>query len=160
MAAQQMNKLYGTQIEAVHYKGETPMWIDLSGGQIQVAIGSYQAMAPHVASGAARPIAVPTGRRAPKLPDVATFPEQGFTEPVFTIEGWVGMLGPPGLPREIVQRVSKAILAGADTPRIRQVHDTFGIPEKPATPEEFHRHVREEGPIWIALARELGMTLD
>ena len=55
MAAQQLNKLYGTQIEPVHYKGEAPMWTDLASGQITSAIGSIVAMAPHLQSGRIRP---------------------------------------------------------------------------------------------------------
>ena len=83
MVAGQLNKLYGTKIEAVHYKGEAPMWLDLAGGQIQGAIGSVAAMLPHVQKGSVRPVAVPTRVRSPKLPEVPTFFEQGFTEPVF-----------------------------------------------------------------------------
>lgn len=71
MVAQQMNKLYGTQVEAVHYKGEAPMWTDLAAGQITSALGSIGAMLPHLQSGKVRPIAVPTTLRSPRLPDVS-----------------------------------------------------------------------------------------
>jgi hypothetical protein len=48
----------------------------------------------------------------------------------------------------------------ADTPRLREIHANFGIVENPSTPEEFERRYRDDGPIWISLVRELGVTLD
>jgi tripartite-type tricarboxylate transporter receptor subunit TctC len=160
MVAQQMNKLYGTKIEPVHYKGEASMLQELIAGRIESAIGSYAAIGPHVRSGAVRALAVSTPLRSPGLPDMPTFIEQGFDAPIFRVRGWIGMLGPAGLPREIAERMSRMVAAGADTERMRQLYAQFGIPDKPTSPAEFERIYREEGPIWIAIARELGVTLD
>ena len=160
MTAQQMNKLYGTRIEVVQYKGEAPMWQEVIAGRIESAIGSYAASGPHIRSGALRPLAVSTPLRSPGLPDTPTFIEQGFNAPVFRVRGWVGMLAPAGLAREIVDRIAKLVADGADTERMRQLCTQFGIPDKPTSPAEFESLYREEGPIWIAIARELGITLD
>lgn len=160
MVAQQLNKLYGTQVEAVHYKGEAPMWADLASGQIDSALGSIAAMLPHTASGRVRPIAVPTTVRSPRLPEVPTYAEQGFKEPVFVIQGWIGMFGPAKLPRDIVERLSALNQEAADTPRIKTLNQNFGLRAKPWTAKEFEDLNREVGPHWVALARELGVTLD
>jgi tripartite-type tricarboxylate transporter receptor subunit TctC len=160
MIVGQLNKLYGTKIEAVHYKGEAPMWVDLAGGQIQAAIGSVAGVLPHVQKGSARVVAVPTSVRSPKLPDVPTFIEQGFTAPVFALRGWIGLFGPAKLPPEIVARVSKLTIEAGESARLKQVYDTFGIAERPTTPEEFQSLYRTEGMQWLTIARELGITLD
>lgn len=160
MVAAQLNKLYGTQIEPIHFKGEAPMWVEVATGRIDAALGSKAAMAPHVQKGAVCAIAVPRLKRSPTLPDVPTFAEQGFNDRVFNIDGGVTLLGPAGLSRDIVQRLSKLAIAAADTPRLREIHANFGIIEKPTTPEEFERRFREDGPIWLSLVRELGVTLD
>ena len=160
MVAAQLNKLFGTKIEAVHYKGESPMWVDVAGGQTQAAIGSVAAITPHIQKGTVRAIAVPTAVRSPKLPDVPTFIEQGFNEPVFALRGWIGLLGPAKLPQAIVDRVSKLTIEAGDGARLKQVYDTFGIAERPTTPEEFLKLYRGEGQQWIAIAKELGVTLD
>jgi len=160
MVAGQLNKLYGTKIEAVHYKGEAPMWLDVISGQTQAAIGSVAGTMPHIQKGSVRAIAVPTKIRSPKLPDVPTFSEQGFNEPVFLLSGWIGLLGPAKLPKEIIDRVAKLTIEAGEGARLRQIYDTFGIAERPTTPEEFLRIYRTEGPQWIAIARELGITLD
>jgi tripartite-type tricarboxylate transporter receptor subunit TctC len=86
--------------------------------------------------------------------------EQGFDAPIFKLRGWIGFLGPAGLPRPIVERLSKLVLEAAETPRVQKLHEVFAIPEKPTTPEEFVRMYREDGPVWISIARELGFTLD
>jgi tripartite-type tricarboxylate transporter receptor subunit TctC len=160
MVAQQMNKLYGTKIEVVQYKGEAPMWQDVIAGRIESGIGSYGAMGPHAKAGTIRALAVTSPLRSPGLPDVPTFIEQGLDAPIFRVRGWIGMLGPAGLVREVVERFSSLVIAGAETPRVRQLYELFAIPDKPTTPEEFVRLYREEGPTWIAIARELGVTLD
>lgn len=160
MLAAQVNKIYGTKIEAVHYKGEAPMWADLASGQITAAIGSIPAMSPHLQSGRVRPIAVPTYSRSSRLPDVPTFFEQGFKDPVFIIQGWIGMFAPAGTPRDIINRISAIHQESAETPRIKQIHTTFGLREKPWTADEFEKLNNEIKPIWISLARELGVTLD
>ncbi len=160
MLAQQLNKRYGVQVEPVPYKGEAPMWMDLVSGQITAAMGSILAMTPHLQSGKLRPIAVPTRVRSSLMPEVPTFFEQGFTEPVFTIEGWLGLLAPAGTPRDIVARLSDLVQEAADTPRVMQMNKTFGLPGKPWTAGEFEKLDREIKPAWVGLARELNVTLD
>jgi tripartite-type tricarboxylate transporter receptor subunit TctC len=160
MIAGQLNKLYGTSIEAVHYKGETPMWVDVAGGQIQGGVGSVAAVLPHAQKGSVRVLAVPTSVRSPKLPEVPTFLEQGFNERVFALRGWIGLFGPAKLPREILERVSKLTIEAGNGARLNQIYETFGIAERPTTPDEFLRLYRTEGQEWIAIARELGITLD
>jgi tripartite-type tricarboxylate transporter receptor subunit TctC len=160
MVAQQLNKLYGTRIEAVHYKGEAPMWLDLAAGQITSAAGSVSAMLPHIQSGKVRPIAVSTLVRSPRLPDVPTYAEQGFKDLVFVLQGWVGMLGPARLPQDIVSRISALIQEAAGTSRIRALNQNFSLREKPWTAVEFEALNRDIGPKWNELARDLGVTLD
>ncbi len=54
MVAQQMNKLYGTRIEVVQYKGEAPMWQDVIASRIDSGIGSFTATGPHIKAGTIR----------------------------------------------------------------------------------------------------------
>ena len=68
MVADQANRIEGTKIVTVNYRGESPMWIDLASGNLQVAIGSYQSFAT-VATRGVKAIGVTGNYRSPKLPD-------------------------------------------------------------------------------------------
>ena len=105
MVADQLNRSEGTQIQAVHYRGESPMWVDLASGQVQVAVGSYQSFAT-VASRGVKPIAVTGNYRSPKLPDVPTAQEQGAKGRLFALEGGLPLMAPAGTPEAVLQALS------------------------------------------------------
>jgi tripartite-type tricarboxylate transporter receptor subunit TctC len=160
MLAQHMASRMGVQVDAVPYKGEGPMWVDVISGQVTAAVGSVLGTMPHVQGNRLRPIAVSGPTRSPLMPDVPTFVEQGFNDPVFTIQGWLGLFAPAGTPRDIVQRLSDLVQEGASSPRIQQLARTFGMTDKPWTAQEFERFDRSVGPKWNELARALNITLD
>ncbi|OJU45751.1 MAG: hypothetical protein BGN99_17370, partial [Alphaproteobacteria bacterium 65-37] len=77
IAVEALNRHYKLNMEAVHYRGEALMWQDVAAGAVQGGSGSFAAASSVLQSGIGRPIAVPTKTRMKKLPDVATFYEQG-----------------------------------------------------------------------------------
>lgn len=160
MMAQQLAKRYGLDVEPVPYKGEAAMWLGLASGEITVALGSALGMSPHLQSGRVRAIAVNTKGRSPLLPQVPTFDEQGVADPVFTVQGSMGLLAPGGTPTAVIQRLSDLVQDAAATARVREINKTFGMPEKPWTAAELARIDGVNKPIWIALAQELNITLD
>src|SRR4029453_17369273 len=89
-----LNEKFGLNIEVVTYKGEAPMWQDMGGGSLQAAMGSPQAMNALLVKGEIKAIAAPNRVRAPKLPDVPTTIEQGFTEAAFVPRGWLALAAP------------------------------------------------------------------
>lgn len=159
MIADTMGRTRGVDIEPVHYKGESPMWIDVASGQVNAGFGSHQAMLTHLQRGSVRPIAA-WGGRSPRMPDVPTFQELGFNEPIFGLNGWMPMVAPGGTPEEILRKVSAAILEGYTTDKLRQLHETFGIPSGPPSLDESRRIWKAEAPEWIANAERLGIKLD
>ena len=159
MVADQLNRQSGTQIQSVHYKGEAPMWMDLAGGQTQIAIGSYQAFAAVQARGV-RPLGVTGGYRSPRLPDVPTLVEQGLDPRQVGLEGGLPLMAPAGTPEPILQALSKVAVDGANTPRSAQLRETFAIPNKPANLEDTRTEWARVVPIWVKLAVDLGIKLD
>jgi tripartite-type tricarboxylate transporter receptor subunit TctC len=158
MVVGELNKQFGLQMEAVHYRGEAPMWQDLAAGVLQGANGSYPAASNVLQSGAGRAIAVPHMKRMRKLPDVATFHEQGVTGRLFTLRGFICCVGPAGMPQEIVQRLSDLHVAGGKSERVQKLLDTYGIDESAVGHQEFRKLYDEEGPIWISYVKGLGLT--
>jgi tripartite-type tricarboxylate transporter receptor subunit TctC len=158
IAIGELNKHFGLQMEAVHYRGEAPMWQDLTAGVIQAATGSYSNAANVLQSGAGKAIAVSGTRRMRRLPDVATFLEQGLTSRAFQLKGYICAVGPTGIPQEIVQRLSDLMVEGGKSERVQKLLDTFGVDEAAMGHREFRRLYDEEGPVWIGLVRGLGLT--
>lgn len=159
MAIAELNRQFGLSMEAVHYRGEAPMWQDLASGAIHAASGSYLAGASVLQSGTGRPIAVPLTTRMKKLPDVATFLEQGVTSRAFQVRaGWGGLLGPAGMPQAVVDRISDLMVEAGASSKIRGILDTFGIDESAIGHKEFTRIVREEGPVLLDIVKRLNIT--
>jgi tripartite-type tricarboxylate transporter receptor subunit TctC len=159
MIADTFGRSRGVEIEPVHYKGEAPMWIDIASGQVNAALGSHQAMLPHLQRGSLRMVAA-WGGRSPRAPEVPTFQELGFNEPVFKLNGWMPMCAPGGTPEDILRKVSSAIIEGRATDKLKTLHETFGVPEVPPTLDETRRIWKAEGPEWVAIADRLGVKLD
>jgi tripartite-type tricarboxylate transporter receptor subunit TctC len=157
VVAETLNRHYGLTMEAVHYRGEALMWQDVASGAVQGASGSYATASPVLQSGAGRAIAVPTMERMRKLPDVATFHEQGLTEKAFQVRGWVGAAGPVGIPEEIVQRLSDLMVECGKTERIQKIIDTFGIDEAARDRVYFKKVMDEEGPVWLDVIKSLNI---
>ena len=152
----ELNKRYGLQMNAVHYRGEAPMWQDFAAGVLQAAMGSYANAINALEFGAGKAIAVPTATRNRKLPDVPTFIEQGLDARVFALAGYVFLAGPAGMPREIVERLSDLMVEAGKTDRIQQLLDKYGIDESAQGHIAFQKMYDEETPIWVDAVRHSG----
>ncbi|TAG26149.1 MAG: tripartite tricarboxylate transporter substrate binding protein [Burkholderiales bacterium] len=159
MVVDQTNRSEGTKIQTINYRGEAPMWVDLAGGQLQVAIGSYQSFAT-VQSRGVRAIGVTGSYRSPKLPDVPTLTEQGVQGRLVTLEGGLPLMAPAGTPEAVLQALSLVVVEGANTPRAAQLRETFAIPNKPKNLKETRADWERDVPVWIKLAVDLGVKLD
>ncbi|MBL8324481.1 MAG: tripartite tricarboxylate transporter substrate binding protein [Rubrivivax sp.] len=159
MVADQLNRSHGTKMQSVHYRGEAPMWVDLASGQIQVAIGSYQAFNT-VSTRGVRPIGVTGSYRSPKLPDVPTIVEQGIEGRLYGLEGGLPLMAPAGTPEAVLQALSRVVVQGADSERAVKLRQTFAIPNKPKNLAGTRADWEREVPVWVKLAVDLGIKLD
>lgn len=145
----------------VHYRGETPMWVDVVSGQVQVAVGSVQGVLPHIQRGAVRAIAALGKVRTPRLPEVPTMLEQGFNHPVFAMDGYLAMAAPAGTPADVIQKLQDGIREASGTPRLAELRQQFGIPDLPVSDAARVREIWDkDGAAWIRMAERLGITLD
>ena len=159
MVADQTNREHGTKILSVHYRGESPMWIDVASGQTQIAIGSYQAFATVQGRGV-RAIGVTGTYRSPKLPDVPTLVEQGVAGRLVSLEGGLPLMAPAGTPQAVLQALSRVVVEGANSERSAKLRETFAIPNKPKNLEDTRRDWERDVPVWVKLAVDLGLKLD
>lgn len=95
-----------TFIVHIPYRGSGPALNDTIGGQVDIQMDNLPSSLPHIKSGKLKALAVMSDKRAPTLPEVPTFAEVGLKEA--NNMAWYGLVGPAGLPADIVQRVNTA----------------------------------------------------
>ena len=141
MTAELFAMLTGVKIEHIPYKGGTPAMTDLISGQIDFMFTPAPNAIAFVKSGKIRGIAVTSLKRSSALPELPTMDESGLKG--FELLGWIGLLGPAGTPREIVDRLNSEInkmLAGDIRGRLTEL----GLDAVGGTPEQFAAFIRQD----------------
>ena len=157
VAVEALNRHFKLQMEAVHYRGEALMWVDVGSGSLTGGSGSYAAASNVLQTGNGRTIAVPTKKRMRKLPDVPTFLEQGVSDVAFRVQGFICLVGPAAMPKEIVLKLSDMMVEAGKTERIQKILDTFGIDVAAQDHVFFEKILAEQGPVWIELVKGLNI---
>jgi len=152
-----LNRNHGTTIEPIHYRGESPMWVDTVAGSIDAAFGTYPSMVPMLEAKRLRPLAQTTMRRSPRLPDTPTFVDIGIDDEAFRMQTWTSLVAPASTPVPILERLAQLAHEFADTPEGLRFRDQYGIEGKPMLYAETLAHAKTEAPIWIELAKGLGL---
>jgi tripartite-type tricarboxylate transporter receptor subunit TctC len=159
MLADLFNRHHGSNLQTVNYRGESPMWVDVANGQLQVAVGSVQAFNT-VSTRGVRPIGVTGTYRTPKLPELPTLIEQGITDPLVSLEGGLALMAPAGTPEAILQTLSAVVVKGAAGEQAAKLRENFGIPNKPKNLADTRAEWDRAVPAWIKAAVDLGVKLD
>lgn len=160
LLTEELNTKYGTKITVVHYKGEGPMWPDVSTNVVQGGVGSYVAISPHLARGTLKVLGTFGRERNPKLPNVKSFIDQGFDSQLFRLDGCLVVLAPAKTPPEIVARFSEMFIEGAESARAVALREAFAIEAKPTSAMVAGQRWRDEMPAWVALSEGLNIKLD
>jgi tripartite-type tricarboxylate transporter receptor subunit TctC len=153
-----LNAVAGLDMLHVPYKGSAPAVTDLIGGQTHLLIDVGAVLLPHIKSGRLKALAVTGATRDANLPEVATVREQGLSG--MEASGYQGLVGPAGLPREVVERLSselRKILANAE---VRGKFSAGGAEVMPRGAAEFAAYVKAESERWSALITQRGIKVD
>ncbi|HKQ24649.1 MAG TPA: tripartite tricarboxylate transporter substrate binding protein [Burkholderiales bacterium] len=148
----------GIQVLFVPYKGESAALPDLMSGQVD-ALFSYTAVAvPQIKAGKVRALAFAGFERNHAVPEIPTFPEAGF--PGFHFDATMLLLGPAGLPREIVALLNREIASILQEPDVRATYESTGSNPVLGSPEDLGALIKREVEINGGLVKELGMVLE
>jgi tripartite-type tricarboxylate transporter receptor subunit TctC len=142
----------------IPYRGAVPALTDLMGGQIQLLFDAPTGLINQGKAGKVRLIGVASDRRLPVVPDVPTFIEQGFAG--FTASTWAGMLGPAGVPRDIVKRMSDEVARIINSDETKAKLAAMGTFPAGSTPEEFDAFIAAETVKWAKVIRTAGVKAD
>jgi tripartite-type tricarboxylate transporter receptor subunit TctC len=152
------DRMAGTQILHVPYKGSGPALLDLVGGRVQVMFDSIAASLPHVRGGRLRALAVTGTSRSPLLPDVPTLDESALKG--YSAHSWLGIFVPAKTPEPIINRLQRAIAQTIADPATNQKFVAAGFEPRSSTPQEFAAFIRQEVVKWAPIVKYSGATAD
>ncbi len=141
-------------IDMIHapYKSGGAGAQDLMGGQVVMMFEQLYAAMPSIKGGRLRPLAITSKTRSPLLPDVPTMGEAGF--PAVEVLNWQGIVGPKGLPAEIIKILNAAGNRALQDPDVRAKMLEQGNEIAGGTPEQFAALIKAEAPRWGKVVKD------
>jgi tripartite-type tricarboxylate transporter receptor subunit TctC len=152
--------LDSAKIKVLHvpYKGTGPAVQDTIGGQVQLVFGAVPVTLPHVKAGRLRALAVTTQKRIAAAPDLPTVEEVGF--PGYEVTNWHGLVGPKGIPRDIVLRLNREIGEVVKGDEMKKNLVAEGLEPAGGTPERFGEILKNEMARWGKVVKQAGIKVD
>ena len=148
----------GADMQHVPYRGAAPSLSDLAGGQIPAMMVDLAAGGGFIKAGKVRPLAVANATRLPQLPDVPTFAELGYKN--IEAAALVGVVGPAGLPPEVLATLNRQLVAAMNQPAVKQRLIDFGVEPVGSTAQQYADLLKSETVRWHKLIRDQKITLD
>ena len=137
----------GMKLMAVHYKGATPALTDVIAGHIQMMFISTSSAIPPSQAGRVKLLAVGSGKRLARVPDIPTAAEAGL--PGFEAVSWFGLFAPRGTPRDIVAKINADVRRVFEDPEFREKFLATNMFEPIiSSPEQFSAFIKTDAQKW------------
>jgi tripartite-type tricarboxylate transporter receptor subunit TctC len=157
LAGELLKNLAKVDISAISYKGGAPAINDLLGGQIPMSFNNGPESVGQLEAGTLRALAVTTASRAPFLPNV---PSMAETVPGYDTEVWWGLLGPAGMPPDLVAKLSHDFVAALNTDSVKQRLAKLGASPIGSSPEQFDAKIRADYKKWGPIIEAAGIKAE
>jgi tripartite-type tricarboxylate transporter receptor subunit TctC len=154
LAMEMFQREAGVKMTHIPYKGAAQGANDLIGGLVQLYTSSVPTLINHIRNGRMRAIAVTSATRADDLPDVPTVAESGYKG--FEAATWFGVLGPAGMPSDVVTRLNSEINKALELPDLRKRLGEQGAEILGGPPQKFATLITEEMDRWGKVVKESG----
>lgn len=153
-----LNQTVGTDLEHVPYKGGGPMVVDLVAGQIPLGIITLSTVLQLGREGKLKILAVGEKARVSMAPDI---PAIGEAVPGFEMTGWIGVLGPAAMPRDIAARWSTELVKTFETPDVAKQLETMGMPVwSELRPEQFAAQLKKDYAAYGKVVQDYKITAE
>jgi len=158
LSGEYFKSVTGAKLLHVPYKGGGPAMTDLMGGQVPMLFSSLGPAVGAVKSGKIRPLAVTSLTRSAAFPDVPTMDELGLKG--FDSTAWYGLLGPAGLPRAAVERLTSVLAkAGADQELVARINAT-GCDTEVLSPAQTVEKIKTDYAKWGRVVKEANIRAE
>ncbi len=158
MAGEMFKARTGLKTQHVPYKGSAPALTDLIGGQVQFMFDNMPSAWPQVQGGKLRALAVTTKARSPSAPDIPTMEESGVAP--FDVSSWFGLVAPKGTPKDVIDKINKAVNAAFDKPEVKEAYMKLGAVAEHNTPKQYSDFIRHEVSSWAPVVKASGAKVD
>src|SRR6185295_11511830 len=155
MATEYFDSMAKIKMNHIPYKGTGPALTDTIAGQTQVLFSSTATALPHVKGGKLKAIGVTTAKRIPALPDVPTVAESGL--PGYEVILWHGLIGPKGLPKEVVDRINGEVNKTLKQAETAAQLENDGVAPAGGTAAQFAATIKKEIGVWKKVAADAGV---
>ena len=155
LAGELLVKGGGVNLTHVPYKGGSPSTLAIMSGEAQVNFATLPAVVPQIRAGKVRAIGLASKERNPAVPEVPTMAELGMAD--FDVGTWSGIIGPRGVPADIVKKVNDAVAEVVSDPVIRKRLVDEGAEIRLMSPQEFGAFMRTENTRWVKVVRDAGI---
>jgi tripartite-type tricarboxylate transporter receptor subunit TctC len=155
LAGELFNVTAGVKIVHVPYPGSAQALTDLLAGRIQLMFGAASTTLPHVMAGKLVAFGMAQRQRATLAPQIPTLSEQGLAD--FDASLWFGLMAPAGTPREIVDKLARAVNEAIKTEEVIAPLRTQGIELTGGGPDDFARDIANNIKRWTTVATAAGL---
>lgn len=153
------NRMAGTTLQHVPYKGTGPALNDLIAGQVQMSFTDILTAMPYIQSGRLKAIGVATQKRSQAMPEIPSIAEQGL--PGYDVSVFFGVVAPAGTPADRIARLNSAFVHALKSEKVRATFAAQGLePAADQTPEGLARFIKEEMAKWKTVVDASGAKLD
>jgi tripartite-type tricarboxylate transporter receptor subunit TctC len=143
-----------TGVDVVHvpYKGSSPMVSDLLGSHIDVAFDNTPNVLPQVKAGSLLALGVTSKAPSDLAPGIATVAASGV--PNYEVNVWFGIVGPAGMPPDIVTKLNSELNAILQMPDVKQRFAEQGVAPVGGPPQQFADHIKAEIEKWAGVVKD------
>ena len=158
LAGEQFKAAAKLDIGHIPYKGGSPAITELLGGHVPVLFSSLGSAASHIQSGKLRALADSSNKRSSMFPDVPTMAEAGF--PGFDASIWFGIVGPAGLPKDVMDKWVPAMASVLKDPEVIAAIKREGYDPMPMTPQQTTERIKSDFELWGKTVRSANIKAD
>lgn len=158
LTGEYINKVAGTHLEHVPYRGAALAIQDAVAGQVKLTISGMPPVVPFMNSGALKAIVVASRERSPEFPNIPAMAEtKGFED--FDFTNWFGLLAPANTPQAILDTLNREAIAALKTPGVRAVLKSQAAEPVGNTPEEFKQFIKDESTKYAKIVAVTGVKM-
>ena len=158
LAAELFKTRAGVELQHIPFRGAAPMTTELLAGRIDVTFATLPSVVSYIDAGVIRALAVASGRRAARLPNVPTLAEAGISG--VEADAWFALFAPAKTPNATVERLHRTIVAGLDSEAARDAIAKQGMTLWFRSPTEIAAWLPGEVAKWAAVIKAAGVVAE